>query len=193
MFCPRCGTQAAETIKYCRTCGLPLQPLTSYLASGGTAPLNPEVVSGQTSPTINQLKAFWMGLSPKQQMIVSILFFVFLPGILAVLGGLPWPFHLLHSLVPLAGVIMPVGIVWSVLHAKSVEARLKAQQASAINTSQLNQFTDPRLTAPHLQAPPYQAPASPSQTIPLQGATPIHGSVIEDETQRLPQPPRQNQ
>ena len=36
MYCPRCGSPNTDTIKFCRQCGLALQQVTGYVASGGT-------------------------------------------------------------------------------------------------------------------------------------------------------------
>ncbi|MCA1621121.1 MAG: zinc-ribbon domain-containing protein, partial [Acidobacteria bacterium] len=35
MFCPRCGQQAAEEVRFCSRCGLPLGAAAEIVASGG--------------------------------------------------------------------------------------------------------------------------------------------------------------
>lgn len=37
MFCPQCGQQSSEEVRFCHRCGLPLSPHAAILAGGGTA------------------------------------------------------------------------------------------------------------------------------------------------------------
>src|SRR5205085_12654958 len=109
MFCPRCGSPNPDTTKFCRQCGLGLTPVSSYIATGGTGQLMPT-----GAPVTSQLAQITAGYSPKQKMTLAILCLVFLPGVLAILtdhmGGLG------DVMVPLAGMLMCVGIPWVVIH-----------------------------------------------------------------------------
>lgn len=178
MYCPRCGTQAIETTKFCRSCGLPLTPVTSYVTTGGTMPLQSPPV-----PTDNSLqstaKGFWNSLPPGQQMAASILAFIFSVPVLGILAG--------GRLAGIAAVLMPLGIIWSVMYfgqKKREWERMKAAQPTQAYVSPPTQT--------------YQAPAPPPvQTNPLATDTPpaqhwTPPSVTEEATQPLP-PPRQAQ
>ena len=201
MFCPRCGSPNPETTKFCRQCGLGLTQVSSYVATGGTGQLTPPP-AGAASP-LAQLTA---GYTPKQKMVLAILCLVFLPGMVAIMTD---PFGVDGFFVPLAGLLMCVGIPWAVIHFRN-QARLLEQQHWQAQM-QMNQFpqgmpvppAQPYLQAPQQPpiqtpvAPPYQQPyaaqpvyqppsparpENPPNTNPL-GTAP--GSVIEDETRRL--------
>lgn len=181
MYCPRCGTQAQDTTKFCRSCGLALTPITTYVVSGGTTSLQPP------GPEIPKSEHPWLRafqeLEPKQQRTFSILFFVFLVPLLAVLSGI---FPPLRALVPLAAVGMPLGIVWSVMRYKALVNRQQQPLTDHTNYSQLN--------ASGQQQPFYQPPVSSPTTNQLDEPrlyqTPVPPSVTEEETRRLPNVPR---
>ena len=174
MYCPRCGTQAIETTKFCRSCGLALTPVTTYIATGGTAPLTPPPSLQSTTPT-SGARGFWNQLPPYQQMIASILAFIFAIPFLGVFAG--------GRLAGMAAILMPLGIVWSVLYFRAKQREFEARRHQP--TAQM--YTPPQPAA-------YQAPP-PLRTNPLAEPQPIHPrvSVTEEETQRLPPPPRQAQ
>ena len=173
MYCPRCGTQAVETLKFCRSCGLALVPVTNYVTTGGTAPLTPPPISSTNLP-VSTARGFWEKLPPNQQMIASILGFIFAVPFLGVLAG--------GRLAGMAAILMPLGIVWSVLYfrAKQKEFEQRWRQPVA------QMYTPPQPSV-------FQTP--PLHTNPLADAPPVHPptSVTEGETQRLPPPPRQAQ
>jgi hypothetical protein len=178
MYCPRCGTQAQDTTKFCRRCGLALMPLTDYVASGGTSPL----VASEPPKSTNAMVRAFQELEPRQQMIFTILFFVFLGPILGILSGI---FPLFRGLVPLAFVGMPLGIVWAVMRYKAIERRMQQQRFNA------SLQTPPPVTTPMPPQQTYQPPLSPQPTNPLDERPRYPSSVTEEETQRLPQPPSQ--
>lgn len=202
MFCPRCGSPNPETTKFCRQCGLGLTQISSYIATGGTGQLTPPAAASTSS--LAQLTA---GYSPKQKMVLAILCLIFLPGMLA---GMSSAIGLEDFFGPVAAVMMCVGIPWVVIHFRN-QARLLEQQRWHMQM-QMNPYplgTPVSPVQPYLQAPPqpqlqvpiaqpiqqpyapqpvYQAPppvrpAHPPNTNPL-GTAP--GSVIEDDTRRLP-------
>jgi hypothetical protein len=179
MYCPRCGTQAIETTKFCRSCGLAMTPVTTYVATGGTAPLTPPPVPMDSSP-MSTAKGFWQKLPPNQQMIASILAFIFAIPFLGVFAG--------GRLAGMAAILMPLGIVWSVLYFRAKQREMAQRFYPPQPTAQM--YTPPPTTAPQ---PAYQVP--PLRTNPLTDTPParptVPTSVTEDETQRLPQLPRQ--
>lgn len=169
IFCPRCGSQNPETTKFCRQCGLSLQQLSGYIASGGTGALTPQPPS---APPMVPPPA---GISPQQKMFLGIVMSVLSPAICGVLGKLTG-LSLFRGLAGLCAVMIPVMVLWIVFHFR---AQMRAQK----------QIEPPQPPAPPTQRPafqnqPYQAPlpAAPP-TNPL-GAAP--GSITEDETRHLP-------
>ena len=180
MYCPRCGTQANETTKFCRSCGLAMTPVTTYVATGGTAPLTPPPTLQSTTPT-STAHGFWDKLPPNQQMIACILAFIFAIPFLGVFAG--------GRLAGMAAILMPLGIVWSVLYfrAKQRELAQRFHQQHHPPTAQM--YTPPQPTT--------NQPPPPLRTNPLAEPPPKYShmpiSVTEEETQRLPPPPRQAQ
>jgi hypothetical protein len=170
MYCPRCGTAVTETTKYCKGCGLPMAQLYAYVTSGGTSALTPppqEVPAG--------------ALTYRQQKILTILAFVFAPALLPIIAS-PVSGDLAGWLAGIAAVLMPLGIVWANFY---FNAKIRRQEATTA--------APPRVPPPRpLAAPPpvYQPPQPlpPHRTNPL-GEVPRRpaGSVVEDETRRLPE------
>lgn len=186
MYCPRCGTQAIETTKFCRSCGLAMTPVTTYVATGGTTPLTPPPMMNDTSP-MSTAKGFWEKLPPSQQMIASILSFIFAIPVLGTLMG--------GRMAGLAAILMPLGIVWSILYFRAKQKELEQRFRQAHPTPIPQSYTPPQTTS---QQTAYQVPPSPFHTNPLADTPPsprqqVPLSVTEEETQRLPPPPRQAQ
>ncbi len=179
MYCPRCGTQAIETTKFCRSCGLAMTPVTTYVATGGTAPLTPPPMATDASP-MSTAKGFWQKLPPTQQMMASILAFIFAIPFLGVFAG--------GRMAGMAAILMPLGIVWSVLYFRAKQREMEQRFQQNHPPSQM--YAPPPTTT---QQPAYQAP--PLRTNPLADTPPprqpVPNSVTEEETQRLPQLPRQ--
>ncbi len=171
MYCPRCGAPDAETTKFCRQCGLAVNQVSNYVASGGTAPLGSAPLSKVLS-----------GFTPQQRLVFTILFFVFLPGFLGMLGSLIG----LGELAGVGGVLMPFGILWAVFRYKNEmrQLQMQAMQQPMQQPMWPPQQTPMQMPPPAMQQQPYQPPVSPPPTNPL--ARPSGASVTEDETQRLP-------
>jgi hypothetical protein len=163
MFCPRCGSSNPDTTKYCRQCGLPLSQITGYVASGGTAPLSH---SPSSSSRITK-SIEWM--TPKQQLIVTILLLVFSPAIFGVLEGM---IGIGGGLAGISGVLMPIGIVLAVFRYSYQKRHMGLHQGQKKQSQQL-------LQPESIDQPVYIPPTNPI-------ATPVHGSVTEDETHRFP-------
>mgnify|MGYP002784259156 CR=1 FL=1 len=178
MFCPRCGSQNPDTTKFCRQCGLGLQPVTGYVASGGTAPLPPPSRSGDVISKAAD------GLTPKQQMILLIMMFVMSPAIFGTLG--------LGRLSGISAVLIPIGVVFAVMRYKAQQRRFHEemmmqqamnppiqQQMPPVATYSLPQAAQEPIPQTY-QQPAYQQP-SPPPTNPLKPPA----SVTEDETRRF--------
>ncbi|NOT63237.1 MAG: zinc ribbon domain-containing protein [Acidobacteria bacterium] len=182
MYCPRCGAPNTETTKFCRQCGLALMEVTNYVATGGTSKL--------TQPP-SQAAQIVSGFSPKQKMILAIMGFIFLPGFFAVLSDV---IGAAEILVPICGVIMPIGIVISVMYFRN-QAKLLEQSQLASQPPQPYPLPQQTYAPPQPQAY-LQMPVMPVSAVPFNEmprttpntnplAQPI--SVTEDETKRLPQ------
>jgi len=177
MFCPRCGSPNPDTTKFCRQCGLALQPLTGYVASGGTASLQPPPRSGDVISKATD------GLTPKQQMILLIMMFVMSPAIFGTLG--------LGRLSGISAVLIPIGVVFAVMRYKAQQRRLQEEMMAQ----------QPMYPPMPQQMPPitaYNLPPAAQQPIPQTYQQPVYhqpsppptnplgpSSVTEDETRRL--------
>jgi len=107
-------------------------------------------------------------MTPKQQLVITILLLAFSPAIFGVLD------HVIGiggGLAGIASVLMPIGIVLAVFRYSYQKRHLKQHQV------QQNQ------PQPLLQPESYNPPIVTPPTNPI--ATPVRGSVIEDETQRF--------
>lgn len=167
MFCPRCGNAVTETTKYCKSCGLPMMQVYSYVSNGGTAPLTP-LPAQEPQPG---------GFTYKQKKVLAILAFVFAPGIIPILIG-PINGALAGWLAGLSGVLMPLGIVWSVYYFNAkIRAAASSQSSStyiAPPTPEAAYQPPTPLLRPHPTNPLNEAPRRPA------------GSVVDDETRPLP-------
>ncbi len=173
MFCPRCGSPNPDTTKFCRQCGLGLQQVTGYVASGGTAPL-PQMQSG-SGDIISKATE---GMTPKQQMVLLIMLMVMSPAIFGVLG--------LGSLSGISAVLMPIGIVFTVMRYKAQKRRLQEMMIAQPMYPPMPPGAPYSLPQPGQQPVPqsYQPPVyqpSPPPTNPLKPPA----SVVEDETKRF--------
>jgi hypothetical protein len=168
MYCPQCGASAPDNTKFCRSCGLPLATIANFVASGG-AELPPSTPSSH--PLGSTLEGLLSGMTAKQRLVLTILFFVFAPTILGVIIERIG----LKQLAGIPSVLIPIGIVWAVFHYKN-------------QMRQLQQAPPPPFTTapPNLPGQAYQPPLPPVQTNPLAAAPPRRGSVVEEETQHLP-------
>ncbi len=156
MYCPNCGSLAAEGTKFCRQCGLSLNRLAEYIASGGTdthLPQSSERKAGRLTPT--------------QQLVLTIMFFVFTPALFGVIGQQIG----MEEMAGIPAVLMPLGIVWACFHYKNQRRRLRENE--------VHRTLEP--VTQNLQAQLYQPP------LPSAPTNPVRGSVIEDETKQLPE------
>lgn len=193
MFCPRCGSPNPDTTKFCRQCGLGLQPVTGYVASGGTAQLPQPQPLAQPAPS-DLVSRATEGMTPKQQMILLIMLMVFSPAIFGTLG--------LGSLSGISAVLLPIGIVFVVMRFKAQKRRLQEAQMQEMMMRQQMMYPQTSQMPPHQQMPPsvpYGLPQPGQQPIPQTYQPPVFhqpappptnplkppASVTEDETRRL--------
>ena len=176
IYCPQCGAETSDTTRFCKKCGLPLAQLSTYISTGGTAPLTPPQPS---TPGLTD------GLTPKQQLVLTIFLVAMAPAIFGILGGALHAGHIFGPLAGLSGVLTPVGILWAVFRYKAIERRLQHHQQQQLppQTWQRPTFVPPPVAPGQM----YQPPLPPHQTNPLSDLQPKRGSVVEDETQRLPE------
>jgi hypothetical protein len=199
MYCPRCGSPNNDTTKFCRQCGLGLQQVTGYVASGGTAqlPQQPPVVPS------NPLVQATDGFTPKQKMILAILLMVLSPAIFGTFGAVTGFDELGAALAAISAILMPIGIVFAVMRYKAQQRRMEQatmqqpfyppppvqpmqyQMPPPVAPYSLPQGTQQPVQQPVMQPQNHQPPVyhqpAPPPTNPLGP-----GSVIEDETRRLP-------
>ena len=183
MFCPRCGMQNTDTTKYCRQCGLALQQITGYLATGGTGSLTPPV----NLPPPPHFPETSEMLALKQKRIMTILSVCIAPIILAIITD-----NLL-GLGDLAGIpflLVPLGIMWASFRYKTKLRQLQERQFQQYYAQQPYQQQPQQGPTPHLviQSPasgPHQPQLNAPRTNPLGDIS--QGSVVEDETRKLPE------
>ncbi|MFL6256951.1 MAG: zinc-ribbon domain-containing protein [Pyrinomonadaceae bacterium] len=100
MFCPRCGQQAAEEVRFCSRCGLPLDAAAGLIEAGGRAELEPAQTEANTGLTPRQ-----RGTRKGLMIIAGGVFFFVLIAILTTIKDDFFP------LLILAGLIMTAGIM----------------------------------------------------------------------------------
>lgn len=179
MYCPRCGSPNTDTTKFCRQCGLGLTQVTGYVASGGTAPLPPSTMQASSNPLAKATEGF----TPKQQMILTIMLLVFSPAIFGVLG--------MGSLSGISAILMPIGIVFTVMRYKAQQRRLQEVQQQMYPQMPMQTMMPP-YAAPHGLPQPGQQPVQQTTHQPLYQPAPpptnpikTPSSVTEDETRRF--------
>jgi hypothetical protein len=185
--------QNTDTTKFCRQCGLSLQQITGYLATGGTGSLTPPVNVAPPPPHFPETSEM---LALKQKRTMTILSVCIAPIILAVITD-----NML-GLGDLAGIpflLVPLGIMWASFRYKTQLRRLQEQQIQQYYERQqyyqqpLPQSPAPKLVIQPSAVPPGYTPVDQPQmnaprTNPL--ADTPRGSVIEDETRKLPEQSR---
>ena len=191
MYCPRCGSANTETIKFCRQCGLPLAQITGYVATGGTGALTPPPQPAPQFHAPVQLPETAEMLALKQKRILTMMCIPILPVILTIaLGDV-------GGLIAIPYVLIPIALAWAQFRYKTQLLQLQERQLQQYLSPQPQGMpatgyaalppqaypAAPQALPAAQPAPLYQAPA---QVIPTNPLAHQQGSVIEDETRRLP-------
>lgn len=168
MFCPRCGQQAAEEVRFCSRCGLPLGAAAELVEAGGQLDAPP-------SPETN------VALTPRQRgtrkglMIIAggTIFFVIVAVLMTIKEDF-FPFLMLGALIITAGIMR-------MLYGLLLEEHAPAGE-SAKRPAELPQAKRGAAALPPARAVPVNAYAKPgAQTSDM--AAP--NSVTEDTTKLL--------
>lgn len=180
MYCPRCGSQNTETTKFCRQCGLPLQQVTGYVATGGTGALTQPSPNPAPPPQFAET-AEMMALKHKRTL--TILSVCILPIIFAIIADNVLK---LDDLAGIPFLLVPLGIVWASFRYKTQLRRLQEEQLRQSYAQRQPQQTS--AGQPYFQPQTYQQPA-PQLNAPMTNplGAPSQGSIIEDETRKLPE------
>lgn len=167
MFCPRCATPINEQLRFCRSCGLPLAQVTSYVASGGTRDLTPSV-DEQVSST---------RFTPQQALALKLMAILLAPGLVGVLSAI---FKFPGKLAGIPAVLIPILVLWAVFHYLSQTRKIEEGSRDVSEISKISS----KAKAKQIAEAPSKAVLPHHETNPL--GSEIRGSVVEDETIRLP-------
>jgi len=101
MFCPRCGSQINAGLKFCKSCGLPVAQISTYVATGGTGQLvaPPTMIGPPQKPDL---------LTPKQEMAAIIILWVFAIPLIAIFCAM---FDFPEEIIALPAITLPLGII----------------------------------------------------------------------------------
>jgi len=184
MYCPRCGMQNTETTKFCRQCGLSLTQVTGFGAGGTGALAGPQQPMPQQMLAPGQLPETSEMLALKQKRTMTIMAMCILPVVLAIIGE---EMFNAGEVVATMFLLIPLGVVWASSRYKVELRRLQEQQLQQFYAAQQPVYPQPAPSPqPGFQAQSYSPQLPPPPTNPLNLANPAHGSVIEDQTRKLP-------
>ena len=181
MFCPRCGTQNPENTKFCRQCGLGLASLTGYVATGGTGALAAPPPSAAPVPV--QLPETSEMIALKQKRALTILACILLPIVSTILAE---ETSNQGDVFAVSFLLIPFGITWAVYQYKAQLRRLQEEQLRQFYGGAAPPVYAPPPAPVSFQAPPVQPQLAPPPTNRFQSAVPGQGSVVEDDTRKLP-------
>ncbi|MGE0130471.1 MAG: zinc-ribbon domain-containing protein [Blastocatellales bacterium] len=181
MYCPRCGSTNTDTTKFCRQCGLPLQQITGYVATGGTGALALPPVNPAPPPQFAETAEM---LALKHKRTLTILSICILPVVFAVISE---SVLALDELAAIPFLLIPLGIVWASFRYKTQLRRLQEQQLRQYYAQQQYQQPAQQSPAPQpqFQSQPHQPQLNAPRTNPLADFS--QGSIVEDETRKLPE------
>jgi hypothetical protein len=173
MFCPRCGQQAAEEVRFCSRCGLPLDAAAAIVEAGDS----PEELSTTeaTAPLTPRQRGTRKGLMIA---VGGALFFVIVALLLMVRDEL-FPFLIPASVVLTAGVVR---ILYALLleEHKPNKKTLKRQADVAAG---LERGTPRNRELPHARTVPVSLYTKPAADTNDMAASPL--SVTESTTRLL--------
>lgn len=191
MYCPRCGSQNTDATRFCRQCGLPLTHVMDYVATGGTGALS-QPLAPPLMPETSEMLAL------KQKRILTILSVCIAPIVFAIIADEVLNFD---DIAGIPFLLVPIGIAWAAFRYKMQLRRLQERQLQEFYARQQSHQPMPQQSpAPKLILQPQSDPSQLAQlaqlaqvaqvdaprTNPL--AEPSHGSVVEDETRKFPEP-----
>jgi hypothetical protein len=144
MFCPRCGQQAAEEVRFCSRCGLPLDAAAELVEAGGLR--GPELTRGEAS----------VGLTPRQRgarkgllIVAGGGFFFAVAALLTAFRDELFPFLILAGLVITAGVMR---LLYGLLLEEHAPAKETVKPAAELPREQTRAAELPPARAVHASA-----------------------------------------
>lgn len=191
MFCPKCGSQNAESVRFCRSCGIELETVSAAL-SGRLSLQNSKGRNGCNNEELsNDPDKLWSGFISKTLTGFAFIFIAIYLTATNTIGGSVWGFWLL---IPGFGSI--ASGISSYVKAKRIERRraeianFNATNPAFAPTPAANGALPPRQT---LFANEYAAPAvrntgellTPPASV-TEGTTRHLNQRTEDETKTLP-------
>lgn len=183
MFCPRCGMQNTEATKFCRQCGLPLAQVTSVVTAGTGALNSPQQTVPQPMLVPGQLPETAQMLAVKQKRTMTIMAMCILPAVSAIVSDMMFN---AGEVVAALFLLIPLGVFWAQSRCKVELRRLQEQQLQQFYAGQYPAYPQPAPQPGFQSPPPAQSPLPPPPTNPFNLANPAQGSVIEDDTRKLP-------
>jgi hypothetical protein len=121
-------------------------------------------------------------LALRQKRIMSILAICIVPIMMSIIGSEVFK---LGEISGLPFLLVPFGIMWTVFHFRIKMRKLQEEQLRQHYAMQQAMYTQPT-PQPIFASQPQQAHLPPPETNPFNVANPVGGSVIEDETRKLP-------
>jgi hypothetical protein len=150
MFCPQCGQkQAASDVRFCSSCGFPLNVVTELLVNRGQLPWRPP--AQPDAPLSPRQKGVRQGVMIMLSTLVIVPIVIFL-GV-AILG-----FH--GALIPLAGALCIMGGLLRLLYAVFLEENAPPQLRAA------EQYAAPPQMPPNYFGTPARGSALPPPQVP---------------------------
>ena len=163
MFCPRCGQQAAEEIRFCSRCGLPLGAAAELVEAGGEL-ARPEV-AGVLTPRQR-------GMRKGLMITAGGVVFLFIVAVLMVVKEDFFPFLILGGLITTVGVMR---ILYGLLLEGHAPAKETGKRAAELPREQT------RAELPPARAVPVNAYARPGARTNDMAAPP----AVTESTTRL--------
>jgi hypothetical protein len=180
MYCPRCGSRDDEPTKFCRQCGLQLQQIADYVATGAVGALA-QSKSTQEAPNTSETAEM---LALRQKKVLTILSVCIAPVVFAVIGEEVFN---LGDIVGIPFLLVPLGVTWAMFRYRTQLRRLQERQLQEYYAQQQHhqQAPTPKLILQPPSDQPQLAQKDAPKTNPL--AEPSLGSVVEDETRAFPE------
>ena len=143
MFCPKCGQQSSDEVRFCPRCGLSLAGLATYVAGNEFAPARPEAAQ----PPEQTAKRLAMRRGAKLMFFSVVLFPIFL-GICFLIDG-PVPLFVPFTVFLTGLVILVYSLLFGedLIPARSTAARRDLNAVADRHALGAQQFTPASLFA----------------------------------------------